>query len=390
MAINIEKLRLNPFKLVAASVKELYSLSDEDLLEVKVYLIREAFIHHYERNKLYRDSCIEKGIAPDGIQTIKDLIRIPLVPLEFYKSSDSYKLLSVPFKEVEMESRSTGTSGIPSVSRRCSHSADTALLGISMMYREFFRISKGAGLFICISGEEAPEMAMLKGLNLLLSSLDTSRFMVKETSFSPEDSVDQLSEWKNKFTRHVLGPPFLIKEFLSYLETAGIKLKLDKNSYVVTIGGWKRFTGEMLSRTEFDELCMECLGVRKDQVRDIYGLSESNVFAIDDEFGEKHVSPFAHFSVRDPQQLDRELEIGEPGQLAILDPMMLAQPGFLLTEDVVRLLPGKSKSGRSGQRMEYVERLPDAGEFGCCAIHLDKRMNAPEVASDSDNSCPVV
>ncbi len=384
-----EKFGLKPLKMAISSPKALYDMSEEQLAEVKFILIKEAFSHHYESNKFYRNSCVEKGVSPDSINTFEDLATIPLVPIELYKSNDSHKLLSVGLNEVELEMRSTGTSGIPSVSRRCSDTVDNAVLGIYAMYREFFKISKGAGLYLCPSTEEIPEMGMIKALNMLAGLLDTHRFMVRNETFVPEDAVEQLAEWQNKFSRHIIGPPFLINRFIRYLKAANIKLKLDKGSYVITLGGWKRFSGEMLSRQEFNDECKEYLGVEEHQIRDIYALVESNVVAIDDEHGEKHVSPYVHFSVRDPKDLGREVAPGETGQLAILDPMARSTPGFMLTEDLVRLLPGTSASGRSGQRMQYVMRLPESKEFGCCAVNLDKRLDDLELEASS-GTCPIV
>lgn len=381
---------LDPLKVALSSVSELYAMPDETLLDFKTGLIREAFSFHYERNAFFRTACDDKGVTPDTIQSPADLVRIPLIPIELFKSNDSHKLLSVSLRDVELEMRSTGTSGIPSVSRRCANTVDNAVLGIYAMYREFLKISKGAGLYLCPSTEEIPEMGMIKALNMLAGLLDTHRFMVREESFKPEEALAQLEDWNQKFSRHLIGPPFLINRFISYLKATDTRVKLDKSSYIITLGGWKRFSGQMLSRAEFNRECMEYLGVEESQIRDIYALVESNVIAIDDEYGVKHVSPFIHFSVRDPKQLNREVAQGETGQLAILDPLARSTPGFMLTEDLVRLLPEPSRSGRSGQRMQYVMRLPESTEFGCCAVNLDKRLEDLDTEQAASGSCPVV
>ena len=159
---------------------------------------------------------------------------------------------------------------------------------------------------------------------------------------------------------------------------------------MITLGGWKRFSGEMLSRNEFNQECMEYLGVKEGQIRDIYALVESNVVAIDDENGVKHVSPYIHFSVRDPKNLDKEVPEGEIGQLAILDPLSCSTPGFILTEDLVRLLPKTEEDKRNGQRMQYIMRLPESKEFGCCAVNLDKRLDVLEEENQHASACPVV
>ncbi|WP_133408197.1 LuxE family acyl-protein synthetase [Parashewanella tropica] len=379
---------LDPVKVALSSTKQLYAMSDNNLLEFKSSLVIDSFKFHFENNAFYRSACEEKNISPEVIKSSLDLIKIPLIPIQLFKANDNHKLLSKNLKDVELEMRSTGTSGIPSVSRRCSETVDNATLGIYAMYREFFSVSKGAGLYLCPSNEEIPEMGMIKALNMMAGLLDTHRFMVKSDSFAPEDALEQLSIWENNFDRHIIGPPFLINRFIRFLKATNQKLKLDKNTLVITLGGWKRFSGEMLSRKEFNNECIEYFGIEQHQIRDIYALVESNVVAIDDEHGIKHVSPYIHFSVRDPKNLDKEVATNEVGQLAILDPLSRSTPGFILTEDLVRLLPKADNDLRSGQRVEYVMRLPESTEFGCCAVNLDKQLD--DIEEQRTHSCPVI
>ncbi|NQY49329.1 MAG: LuxE family acyl-protein synthetase [Colwellia sp.] len=386
----LQQAGLDPIKVALSSVGQLYKMPEQDLLDFKCSLVFESFKFHYNNNDFYRVSCDKKGITPDILSSSKDLIKIPLIPIELFKANDSYKLLSKSLNTIELEMRSTGTSGIPSVSRRCDETVDNAIFGIYGMYREFLKISKGAGLYLCPSTEEIPEMGMIKALNLLAGLLDTHKFMVKNETFSPEESLEQLENWDNKFDRHIIGPPFLINRFIRFLKATNTKVKLDKSSLVITLGGWKRFSGEMLSRNEFNQECMEYLGVKEGQIRDIYALVESNVVAIDDENGVKHVSPYIHFSVRDPKNLDKEVPEGEIGQLAILDPLSCSTPGFILTEDLVRLLPKTEEDKRNGQRMQYIMRLPESKEFGCCAVNLDKRLDVLEEENQHASACPVV
>ncbi|MCL1051034.1 hypothetical protein L2755_15560 [Shewanella abyssi] len=384
----LEQAGLDPIKVALSSVGQLYAMSEIDLLSFKHSLVVESFEFHYQNNTFFRNACEARGITPTQILCTDDLIKIPLLPIHLFKANDSHKLLSKSLNTIELEMRSTGTSGIPSVSRRCSDTVDNAILGIYAMYREFLKLSKGAGLYLCPSTEEIPEMGMIKALNLLSGLLDTHKFMVKNETFAPEDALEQLQGWGGRFDRHIIGPPFLINRFIRYLKATNTRLKLDKNTLVITLGGWKRFNGEMMSRAEFNQECIEYLGVRAEQIRDIYALVESNVIAIDDENGVKHVSPFVHFSVRDPKNLDKEVKVGDIGQLAILDPLSRSTPGFILTEDLIRLLPKTDESGRSGQRMQYVMRLPESKEFGCCAVNLDKRLD--DVEAERDNACPIV
>jgi phenylacetate-coenzyme A ligase PaaK-like adenylate-forming protein len=369
---------LDPIKGLIANVSKIFQLPQEAVNQLKGKMIAESFKFHCQYNPFYRNVCNEKGIAPKDVNGYDDLIKIPLVPIAKYKSAASHELLTVPLPRIEHEMRSTGTSGIPSIARRCSETMDNAVIGIYAMYREYFKISKGAGLYLCPSNEEFPEMGMIKALNMLAGLLDTHRYMVKEERFIPEEALAQLIQWRNKFTRYIIGPPFLIHRFIRFLKATKQRLSLDKDTLIITLGGWKHFTGQIISRKAFNEECAELLGIDPSQVRDMYGLVESNILAIEDEFQVKHAAPYGHYSVRHPDDLSKEVPDGEKGVLAILDPTSTSTPGMLLTEDIVYLVPEKSPSGRSGQRMQYVMRAPSAKEFGCCAVNLEKEMGQKE------------
>ena len=372
----IDKLSngMNLIALANGAVSSLFRLDDQELAALQFDMIRLSFEYHYDNNAFYRDLCQCRGFGKGDLKGPEDLVHIPLIPVSAYKGQDSHRLLTTPISQVEHEMRSTGTSGVPSVSRRCSVTVDGGIQSVYGMYREFFKISKGAGLYLCPSTEEIPEMGMIKALNMLAGLLDTHRFMVRKEQLIPEDALAQLETWKG-FTRHIIGPPFLIYQFIAYLKATNTPLKLDRSSLVITLGGWKRFTGQMISRVEFNELCAEWLGVPSTNIRDIFALVESNVVAIEDERGIKHISPTARISVRDMQNLDREVPLGKKGQLAIYDPTNLTVPGFLLTEDIVIEDTKRAEDRRSGQRMRYVMRAPSSSEFGCCAVNLEKKMD---------------
>ncbi|UZD90814.1 hypothetical protein [Cognatishimia activa] len=364
-------------RLANGAVSQLFALSDEDLATFQFEMIKRSYAYHFENNAFYRDLAVCADLTPDALLTEADLAKIPLIPVSAYKGQDSHRLLSVGLTEVEHEMRSTGTSGVPSVARRCTTTVDGGVQSVYGMYREFLGISKGAGLYLCPSTEEIPEMGMIKALNMLAGLLDTHRFMVRNEQMIPEDAVAQLKEW-DTFTRHIIGPPFLIHRFISFLKATNTKLKLDPGSLIITLGGWKRFSGAMISRVEFNQECEEWLGVPTQNVRDIYALVESNIVAIEDEHGVKHVSPTARISVRDQNDLSREMPLGKPGQLAIYDPTNFTVPGFLLTEDIVTQEPKRDGDTRSGQRIKYIMRAPVSTEFGCCAVNLEKKMDAQD------------
>ncbi|MEE8372920.1 MAG: LuxE family acyl-protein synthetase [Dehalococcoidia bacterium] len=377
----IRKAGLNPLGCVYTSVNRVYGLAVRDQQALKASLVAENFRFHYENNTYYRGLCEEQGVTPSDVSGIGDLTKIPVIPVSQYKQTDSHKLLSMGLDQIEVEMRSTGTSGIPSVSRRDSETVTQGMLAVWAMYREFFRFSRGAILLLMPSPDEVPEMGMIKVSNMLSGMVDTSRFMVQEGSFRPEEAIALLAKWENVHTRHIVGPPFLVHKLVRYLKKHDVRLKLDRQSRIITMGGWKRFTGIEIPREEFDHQCAEYLGVQPDQIRDIYGMIEVNMVAIECSHHRKHVPPWIHCSARELDDFRQEVNGGGRGVLAIIDPTCLAYPAYVMTEDVVYLDEASScPCGRNGQTVNIMGRVTGA-EVGCCAINLDKEMYPYEMES---------
>jgi len=376
----IRKAGLNPLGSVYTSLDKVFRLPTEEQRELKASLIAENFRFHYENNAYYRSLCEQQGVTPSDIRHYDDLVKIPLIPVSQFKRTDTQKLLTLGLDKIEVEMRSTGTSGIPSVTRRDSETVTQGFLAVWAMYREFFQFSGGAILFLMPSPEEVPEMGMIKVSNMLGGLVDTSRFIVKKASFDPQEAVALLTQWENDHIRHIVGPPFLVHKLVKHLKKHDIRLKLDRETRIITMGGWKRFTGEAIPREEFNRECAEYLGVQPEQIRDIYGLIEGNLMAIECSHQWKHVPPWVHFSARELDDYRKEVPDGRRGVLAIIDPTCLAYPSYILTEDMVHLEETSScPCGRNGQKVNIIGRITGA-EIGCCAINLDKAMNAGEQA----------
>ena len=366
-----------------------YALPEKEQNQIKANLIIENFKYHYKNNDFYREACEAKGIGIDDIQSFDDLIKIPLIPVKRFKDVNSHVLLTKGLHEIEYEMRSTGTSGIPSVSRRDSKTVDNAILSLFSMYREFFKLSTGASLYLMPSTEDIPEMGMIKVLGMISGLTDASWYAVKGKMFKAPEALEMLNKWEGKHTRHIIGPPFLIHKFIKYLEKNNIELQLDKGSYVINLGGWKRFTGEQIPRAEYDALCEQYFGIPKSNVRDTYGLVECNSLAVECHLNHKHVSPWVHYSVRDINDLSKEVPAGERGVLAILDPISMSYPTFVLTEDLVYLNESSEcDCGRNGQVVNYISRVRGA-EIGCCAINLEKQMDTAE-ANEASKACVIL
>ncbi|MFC0598283.1 acyl-protein synthetase [Streptomyces palmae] len=345
--------------------------------------LRGAFAQHAEENAFYRAQCEAAGVRAEDFAALSDLVRIPLLPVRMFKQPDAHVLMTAPLTDVELEIRSTGTGGVPSVARRDTTTTSRVLTAIFAQYREFFGIGNGAGLFLCPSTAETPEMGMVKAFNVLNGLLDDHAYVVRDYAFDPEEALGRLDAWEDRMTRHIIGPPFLVGRLLRYLEMEDITLKLDPGSHVITLGGWKRYTGESISREEFNAKIEKYLGIPAANVRDMYGMIESNMLAMECEQHRKHVPPWSYISIRDVEDTDVELAPGKTGVIALLDALNTGYPGFILSEDVGEVDHTPCPCGRTGQTVSFRRRLQGA-ELGCCAVSIEKFIDSQEIVAECE------
>jgi long-chain-fatty-acid---luciferin-component ligase len=368
-------LKLNEF---IANLPHYIRLHNDTAYRLRDSLITSCFAHHYHNNQFYRDFCDNAGVTPEVVRN-EGVEKIPALPISIFKDSNSHLLLTRPITDIEFELRSTGTSGIPSVSRRDSQTVDMLSHVFTSIYREFFRISTGCGLFLCPSPSEVPEMGMVKAFNFLSGMLDDRKYIVERYSFRSEEAVSILREWEDRADRYIIGPPFMINRLVKYLARTGTVLPLDPKSKIVMLGGWKRFTGEEIPRNTFDEHCMQWLGIGRHQIRDMYGLVECNFLAIECDYNAKHVPPWVRFIIRDLNDNEVIGEEGRAGRITILDPTCFSYPCFIETEDVGYIYPdGICACGRHSQVMSFSRRVEGA-ELGCCAINMERYMETEVV-----------
>lgn len=344
---------------------------------LKLEMIADAYSSHRRRNSLFNHFCETCGFAKGSIQDVAELERIPLLPIRLFKQTDA-SLLSVSIAEIEFEVASTGTSGQPSVARRDAITTTRMALALTAQYRDFFAFGQGVALFLCPSPADFPEMGMVKAFGLIRGLVNESFFAVKKFHLDVDAGIAFLRSWKDRQTRHLFGPPFLIQRFARELKRVGVVLLLDRDSFVITLGGWKRHTDEQISRQQFDTSLNEQFGLLPCQVRDMYGLVEANLMAIECEHRRKHVPPWTHLTLRNPDDPTQPARPGQPGVIGVIDPLSNSYPGFLLTDDVGRVeVIDPCPCGRSGQVVKFLHRLPDA-EIGCCAVTIERCMTHPD------------
>ncbi|WP_314193330.1 acyl-protein synthetase [uncultured Arthrobacter sp.] len=355
------------------NVSKAHVQSAEDWAGSVTGVLRDAAIYHQAGNGFYRAQCEALGVDPAAINNIHDLQDLPLLPVGMFKRPDAHVLLTCSLADVETETRSSGTRGVPSVAPRNSETLTLALLGLIGTYREFFHLSGGAGLFLNPSDPEGSEMGLLKDLNILNSVFDHHTYLVADQAFDAKEALEHLRRWKGHMTRHIVSPPFLIGQLLRFLEQEKMNVRLDPYSMIITLGGWKRHTAEAIPDEGFRERCHDLLGVRAENVRDMYGMVESNMLAVECHLHRKHVPPWCYISIRDPGQNGRELAPGETGTIAVLDALSTSYPGFHLTDDMGDVEIGTCGCGRTGQVINF-RRRGQGDELGHCPVSIERYL----------------
>jgi long-chain-fatty-acid---luciferin-component ligase len=363
------------------NVSQAHVQSPDDWAQSVTNVLRDTAIYHQAGNGFYRAQCDALGVDPAAINDINDLQDLPLLPVSMFKRPDSQVLLTCSLADVETETRSSGTHGVQSVARRNSETMTRALVGLIGTYRDFFSLSGGAGLFLNPADAEASEMGLLKDFNILNSVFDHHAYLVADQAFDARAALEQLRRWKGHMTRHIVGPPFLIGRLLRFLEQEKISARLDPYSMIITLGGWKRHTAEAIPAEAFRERCHDLLAVRPGNVRDMYGMIESNMLAVECHLHRKHVPPWCYISIRDPGQVGKELAPGGTGAIAVLDALNTSYPGFLLTDDVGDVETGTCGCGRTGQVINFRGRRQSGG-LGNCPVSIERYLGSGNTANN--------
>jgi long-chain-fatty-acid---luciferin-component ligase len=138
-----------------------------------------------------------------------------------------------------------------------------------------------------------------------------------------------------------------------------------------------------MSRENFDAKLQQYLGVKPDHIRDMYGMIESNMLAVECEYHNKHVPPWCYVSIRDVNDPNIELPPGHTGIIGILDALNTAYPGFLLSEDVGEVTVDDCPCGRGGQTINFRRRTQGA-ELGCCAVSIERFIDSQEIVAECE------
>lgn len=331
-----------------------------------VEAVKQCAIYHYKNNAFYKNWLDRHLFDPESIQSMEDIIRLPVLHANFYKT---HVVKTAPDNNIVLNLTSSGTTGQKSQmfydawTIFCSDkSADT-------QFDYYGLITDEPTNFLLYSYEPAE--------NVNVGTLRTRQMMrryAKENElvyalkytgggheFDLLGCIDTLFRFeKEGLPVRLLGFPAFLYFTLEKMREMGYPpLKLNERSLVMMGGGWKGFVDKQLTPAEFRAYIKERLGLPETCCHESYGAVEHGVAYIDCPNHHFHVPIYSRAFVRDVKTLE-VLPFGQAGFMNVISPMNTTVPVVsLLLGDMVVMHEGKSCG--CGVETPYFEIIGRAG-----------------------------
>ncbi len=165
----------------------------------------------------------------------------------------------------------------------------------------------------------------------------------------------------------IFGAPYQFKELCEVVSGQKQGIALNSGSLVLFGGGWKSFTGELLSREDLVKKIADCFDLTVQSILEGYSMTEISLLTMRCEYGRFHIPPLI-----EPVVLDEELNplAGQDlsGTFGFLDPLAVSHPGFIISGDHVRLVDGECRCGLVGPAVTEIGRAKSREIKGCGGI----------------------
>ena len=343
----------------------------------KIFLkaMREAVSWHRERSVLYGKLLEKHNVAPENINKEDDLIKLPLIPANFFKT---YEVLSVPREKIVVHVTSSGTSGQKSQMFFDQDSWDFGQMMIRRTMDYYGFVSRERTNYILYTYEptEGSKLGTAKTDEGLLqyAPVNDCRYALKWNGeghdFDVYGIIEAFTEYeKQGLPVRIFGFPSFLYFTLTQMKKLKMKpLKLNSESMTMLGGGWKGYADKQISKKELYFLAEEMLGIPQSRCRDGYGSTEHSVPYFECHNHNFHIPIYSRMVVRDFKTLEPS-GYGKEGFASFITPHLLSVPGLsVLMGDKAVLHEGRQCG--CGITSPYMEILGRAGTSAAksCAI----------------------
>jgi long-chain-fatty-acid---luciferin-component ligase len=359
--------------------QSLFYIEEKELREQQNLMLENCFQYHYDNCEDYRKFCEGRGVNPSNIKTLEDIAKIPL--LDSFKTLRKRQFLSIPKNEVVSQFCSTGSSGKPLLWISLDQvTMDWMIRASALFNKTMIEFKPGATLLML---PYIPQLKFAVVSKAILKHLDQKSYFGLRAVFGkdPLPRIEPDTKAIEAFiedpapVKNLIGFPFTITQLKEYLEAHNLPLALGKDGMIVTGGGWKprqkNSPYASMTRDQIEGIISQSLSVPVENIRDAYGCTEILLGYIECKNHRYHVPPWCYHAAVDPEGLTI-LENGKKGLGACFDFAVHSYPGFILTEDFIRVHGEPCPCGITGQTIEYLGRLQDDDPRGCSFKFEDK------------------
>ncbi len=353
MESNIESL----FKL------EPFSLSKNEKDKIFYNAMNESVKFHYEKSEEFRKLCDNRNFSPDKEFLIQE---IPFLPVSLFKT---FQLKSVPDSDIiKTVYSSATTSNSPStifLDQKTSKRQTKVLVSIMKDFlvnkKKFLIIDQKSDLKN--STEVKSRESAIRGFFPFMESMNFG------LDSKLKLDISLFEELKNNDVC-VMGFTWLLYTTVIENENNDAMkefFKTIKNPKIIHIGGWKKLSDKKVSKDEFNQKISEFFNCQKENIIDIYGMTEQlGTIYPDCVEGNKHVSVFSEIFIRNIETLEIE-EIGKSGFIQLVSPIPHSYPGVsLLSDDIGKIIGiDNCPCGRKGKYFRFEKRTEQADIKGC-------------------------
>lgn len=293
---------------------------------------REMAHFHSQNNLELKHLYQKRGFHPEQLRTIDDLDRIPSLGVTAMKY---FLMTSLPENKAVLKLTSSGTRGQKTQIWFDQGSLDRVQMMLQTLWDQEGLSSQIPNNYIMFVYD--PEEA--KDLGIAFSDKNQQRFApVKETfhtirkgktgewEFRMQESWQKMKAYEAQGDPvRIFGIPSFIHEFLTFMASQNLRLKLSPDSLVMTGGGWKAAEDKKTTREDFRAALVERFGIPVERIRDGYGMAEHSAPYIECQSHRFHVPVYNRLIIREPDTL-KSLPAGRVGLLELITPFNAMMP----------------------------------------------------------------
>jgi hypothetical protein len=365
-------------------VGDIYSVPEEKAKKLRESAVRYAFRHYYETSRFYRRYCEKRSVTPDDVRTEEDFGRIPLIPSGFllehpadtkgivkwmnaFYAGDLSEVTGKSMGEIIGNYKKKGVEISISPQRQSGFTItarDAAscqrwlyLLGSALIHTG---IEQGTHVFAALN-EHTPDNPMASSIIIEASRILTDDVWCARKDMGIKEVVNRLEKSEDKPV-FLCSTPEVFSALVSYAEKRGKGIRLPDGSHAAILG-WDDWNGVL-----DDSLIADVKRHTGIQPVSLFAPDVSSALFPICDHGYAHVPS----SIVGVMALDDEMSpvgYGEEGSLAMLGTLNDVWPGFVVTEDRVKILKHCPECDLPGPVVEHVRgREERAEDRGCAAV----------------------